>query len=99
MQEKYTESPEMTTWVDIEQSKLNVQFTLLDVEKENITLMVDENGCYLSAPSGDLEYIATLSFLRPVKPSEAKATYEDGYLTVKLPFKETMDGYTKVPVE
>jgi HSP20 family molecular chaperone IbpA len=99
MDRDYTESPDMISWVDGEQSKLIVQFTMIDTEKENITLMINENGCYLSAPAGDISYVATLSFLQAVKPAEAKATYEDGYFTVEIPFKDPLTNYVKVPVE
>jgi hypothetical protein len=99
MIERYTESPEIMTWVDSEQAALIVQFTLLDTEKENITLMMDENGCYLSASADDVQYIATLSFLRAVKPAEANATYQDSYLTVNAPFKDPLNSYIKVAIE
>ena len=99
MQEKYTESPETVSWIDAEQSKLTLQFTLVNAEQENITLMMNENGCYLSVPTEDSEYVSTLSFLHAVKPAEAKATYKDGYLTVEVPFKDALNDYVKVPVE
>jgi HSP20 family protein len=99
MDQEYTESPEIITWVDSGQSMLKVQFTLIQAEAENITLMMNENGCYLSVPAEDVEYVATLSFLNAVKPAEAKATYTDGYLTVTVPFKEPLNNYVKVPVE
>jgi HSP20 family molecular chaperone IbpA len=97
--EKYTESPDMISWVDGEQSKLIVQFTIINCEKENITLMMNENSCYLSASADDAEYVATFSFLQAVKPAETKATYEDGYLTIVAPFKDPLINYVNVPVE
>jgi HSP20 family molecular chaperone IbpA len=99
MIERYTESPEIMTWVDSEQSALIVQFTLVDTAKENITLMMDENGCYLSASADDVQYIATVSFLRAVKPADTKATYQDSYLTVSAPLKDPLDSYLKVAIE
>lgn len=100
MDEKYTESPEIMSWVDSEESKLTVQFTIINSEKENITLMMNEKGCYLSASAeNNIEYVTTLSFLSAVKPTEAKATYEDGYLTIVVPFKDPLNNYMKVPVE
>jgi HSP20 family molecular chaperone IbpA len=100
MDDKYTESPDVMSWVDSEESKLTVQFTIINSEKENITVMMNENGCYLSASADDnLEYRATFSFLNAVKPNEAKATYENGYLTIVAPFKDPLDSYVEVPVE
>jgi HSP20 family molecular chaperone IbpA len=99
VEQKYTESPEIMSWVDSAQSLLIVQFTVIQAEQENITLMMNEDGCYLSAPTEDVEYIATLSFLHPVKPSETTATYKDGYLTVKAPLKEPLNQYIKIQVK
>jgi HSP20 family molecular chaperone IbpA len=98
MDERYTEAPEIMSWVDSEQSKLTVQFTIINGEIEKINLMMNENGCYLSAPADDAEYVATLSFLHAVNPAEAKATYADGYLTIEVPFKDPLKSYVKVPV-
>lgn len=87
------------SWVDAGQSKLTLQFTLVNAELENISLMMNEHGCHLSVPTEDSEYVATLSFLQAVKPAEAKATLKDGYLTVDVPFKDPLKNYVKVPVE
>jgi hypothetical protein len=99
LQEKYAETPETVSWVDAGQSKLILQFTLINAEQEKISLMMNEHGCYLSVPTDDSEYVSTLSFLQTVKPAEAKATFADGYLTVEVPFKDTVSNYVKVPVE
>jgi HSP20 family molecular chaperone IbpA len=99
LEERYKESPELITSVDSEQSQLNLEFTLVLVDKENITLMMNENGCYLSAPSEDVDYAATVSFLYPVNPAEAKAIFQDGILIVKIPFKEALQNHVKVPIE
>jgi hypothetical protein len=99
LQEKYTESPETVSWVDVGQSKLTLQFTLINAERENISLMMNEHGCYLSVPTDDSEYVSTWSFLHTVKPAEAKATFAEGYLTVEVPFKDPLSNYVKVPVE
>ena len=49
--ERYTENTEIISRIDSEQSKLILEITVLDVEKDQINLMVNENGCYLSAGS------------------------------------------------
>ncbi len=99
MEQKYTEAPEIITSVNSEQAKLHIEISLVNVEKEKISLMMDENGCYLSAPSEEVEYAATMSFLRAVKPSEAKATFMDGFLRIEIPFRDSLASYVKVPVE
>jgi HSP20 family protein len=97
--ERYTESPDLITSVDKEQSHLILEFSVVQVEKENITLMMNENGCYLTAASEDSDYVSTLSFLAPVKPSEAKAIFQDGILIVKVPFKEPLRNYIQIAID
>lgn len=99
MQERYTESPDIITMVDSEQSLLILEISFVSVEKENINLMMNENGCYLSASTDDVDYVSTLSFIAPVKPSEAKAIFEEGILKVKIPFAEPLKNFIQVPVE
>jgi HSP20 family molecular chaperone IbpA len=100
LEENYTETPDIITFVDSVQSKLMIEISLVSVEKEDINLMMDENGCFLSAPAeGGVEYVATLSFLRAVKPSEAKAVYTDSFLKIEVPFKSALENFVKVPIE
>ena len=97
--EKYKESPDIVSFIDSEHSKLTIEFAFVRIEKENINLTIYENGCSLFAPGEDSDYTAVLSFCCPVKPSEAKARYKDGYLTVEVPFRDPIKGAVKVPIE
>jgi HSP20 family molecular chaperone IbpA len=99
LEELYAETPDTLTSVDSEQSKLMIEFTILDVEKHNINLMIGENGCYLSAPADNALYVTTISFPCPVNPVMAKAIYEDGYLKVEVPLRDEIKNFIKVPVE
>ena len=100
MQEKYTETPDIVTFVNSEQSKLMIEISLVSVEKEDINLMMDENGCFLSAPAeGGVEYVTAIPFMREVNPSEAKAVFTDGFLKIEVPFKNTLENFVKVPIE
>jgi len=98
VEELYSETPETVCSIDVEKSALMIEFTMLEVEKEDISLMIGENGCYLSAPSGSTLYVATLSFPCPADPAGAKALYEDGYLKVEIPLREEIKNFIKVPV-
>jgi HSP20 family molecular chaperone IbpA len=100
LEENFTETPDIITFVDSKHSKLMIEIALVSVEKEDVNLMMDENGCFLSASAeGGVEYVATIPFLREVKPSEAKAVYTDGFLKIEVPFKDTLDNFVKVPIE
>ena len=100
MEEKYTETPDIITFVNGEEAKLMIEISLISVEKEDINLMMDEKGCFFSASAeGGIEYVGTIPFLREVRPSEAKATYDESYLKIEVPFKDTLENFVKVPIE
>ncbi|MFZ5908189.1 MAG: Hsp20/alpha crystallin family protein [Nitrospirota bacterium] len=98
MEEIYSETPETVCSVNAEKSVMLIEFTMLEVEKADINLMVGETGCYLSAPSGSTLYVATLSFPCPADPAGAKASYGDGYLRVEIPLREEIGNFLKIPV-
>ena len=99
MEDLYYELPEIISYVDSEQSKLFLEIAMLNIETENINLMMNETGFYLSTPADDVHYATTFAFPSPVNPSEAKAHYIDGYLKVEVPFKDPLKDYVKVPVK
>jgi HSP20 family protein len=98
MVERYKESAELIASVDEEQSQLSLEFSFVQVDKENITLMMNEKGCYLIAAADDTDYVSALSFPAPVKPSEAKAIFQEGMLLVTVPFKEPLQNFIQVPI-
>jgi HSP20 family protein len=100
LEETYTETPDIITFVNSEQSKLMIEISLVSVEKKDINLMMDGNGCFFSASAeGGVEYVATIPFLREVKPSEAKAVFTDSFLKIEVPFKNALENFVKVPIE
>ena len=99
LEDTFTETPDIITYVNREQSKLMIEISLVGVEEEDITLMMDEKGCFFSASSeGDMEYVGTIPFLREVTPSAAKAAYVDSFLKIEVPFKDTLENFIQVPV-
>ena len=57
-------------------------------------LMMDENGCFLSASAeGGVEYVATIPFLRERKAFPGKGIVYGGYLKIEVPFKDTLDRF------
>jgi len=100
LEEKYTETPDIITFVNSEQSKLMIEISLISVEREDINLMMDEKSCFFTASAeGGVEYVGTIPFLREVNPSEAKAIYMDSYLKIEVPFKDTLEDFVKVPID
>jgi HSP20 family protein len=91
-------SPEMCSYVDRDQSTLNVEITLPGVKKGDIELKMHEDSFNLRAPKEEIEYVTTGVFCCPVKPNEAKATYDNGLLKIKVPFKTPMAPSITVPI-
>ncbi|MBC7250240.1 MAG: Hsp20/alpha crystallin family protein [Anaerolineae bacterium] len=92
-------TPEVCAYVDDEHTKMTLEITLPGVPKENINLRMHEDSFALNAPRKDIEYVTALSFCCPVKPEQAKATYENGLLTVEVPFKDPLEDAVRVPVQ
>jgi HSP20 family molecular chaperone IbpA len=99
MQERFNEAPETTSYFDADQSRFVVEFSMMEVQKESISLMVFENGCSLFAPSSDSNYVALVPFPCPVDPSKATAIFDSGYLKVEAPLKDGLGAGVKLTVE
>lgn len=91
--------PDHTTYTDDDQTKLIIEIALPGVKKENINFKINEDTFYLSAVRNDIEYVLSHSIYCPVKPDESKAKYDNGLLTVEVPFKDSMEGAVAVKVE
>ncbi|NHJ04269.1 MAG: Hsp20/alpha crystallin family protein [Candidatus Heimdallarchaeota archaeon] len=72
---------------EVEDDHYHVSIELPGVKKNDIDLKVIKSGLRLRAKKNDdIEYVSELKFLCDVKPKEVKANYEDGLLTLDLPF-------------
>jgi len=91
MADKIRVAPEVCSYVDDEHTKLTLEISIPGVEKENIKLKMHDDSFSLAAPRDETEYVTTLSFCCPVDPAAAEAAYENGLLTVEVPFKDPME--------
>ncbi len=98
MAEKIRVAPEVCSYVDDEHQTLTLEISLPGVPKENIKLRMHEDSFTLSAPRDETEYVTTLSFCCPVQPDKADANYENGLLTIVIPFKDPMEDAVTVQV-
>ncbi len=72
---------------DEEEDVYAITFEIPGVKKKDVHLHVIAEGLRLSAPRGeDATYYSEYTFSCPVDPSQTKALYDNGILTVTVPF-------------
>lgn len=92
-------APQVCASVDEDHRHLSMEIILPGVSREDINLHMHSDGLSLSAPRGNLEYVATMSFCCPVKADEAQAKYKEGLLTIEVPFEQEMKEAVHLKVE
>jgi len=97
-EEKMKQSADVCSYIDENNSHLNLEVSIPGVKKGDIKLRMLDDSFSLSAPRDDFEYVATMAFCCPVKSKDAKANYKDGLLKVAVPFKDPMDDAYDVTV-
>ena len=97
-EEKIRVAPEVCSYTDDDHTILTLEISIPGVAKENIKLKMHEDSFALRAPREETEYVTTLSFCCPVDPAKADAKYENGLLTVKIPFKDPLEDAISVPI-
>ena len=96
--EKFKMFADVCTYMDKDQSKLNLEVCMPSVKKDDINLRVHEDGFYLSAPGESGHYVGSWAFCCPVKAAETHASYDNGLLKIVVPFKTPVDYDVHVPV-
>jgi len=89
---------DMCSCVDENTGSLHLEFTIPGVKREDIKLKLHDEDFSLSAYRDDAEYVSTGSFCCPVKAQDSKANYENGLLTLDIPFKDPWEGAFEVPI-
>ena len=65
----------------------SLTYELPGVKKEEIHLHIVKEGLRLNAPRGEyIEYFSEYTFGCEVDPNQAKVIYEDGILTISVPY-------------
>ena len=92
-------APDTVAYADAENRKLVVEFAIPGAPTDTIDVKILQDSVHLTAPSRDIEYVASLALGWPVKPDKAEATYEHGLLRIEVPFKDPMEDAVKVVIK
>jgi HSP20 family protein len=71
----------------VEGDDVCVEIELPGVKKGDIDLRMTDDSFTLSAPKEDIEYVGAWTWCCPVDSSKAKATYDNGLLTIEAPLE------------
>jgi HSP20 family protein len=80
-------SPTVCAYPDENDESLFVDIELPGIDKDNIKLKINEDSFYIEAKKEGMMYAGTYVFCCPVNPDEAKAKYNNGLLTITVPYK------------
>ena len=91
-------APDTVAHADAENLKLVVEFAIPGAPADTVDVKILQDSVHLTAPAGDVEYVASLALGWPVKPDKAEATYQYGLLRIEVPFKDPMEDAVKVAI-
>jgi HSP20 family molecular chaperone IbpA len=89
----------MFACLDDEGENYTVEVELPGVNKEDISLTMDEDVIHVLADRDDFQYHGHLHFPYMVRPSEADANFNSGLLKVTIPLKEKRKPTTRIEVK
>lgn len=98
MAEKTRISPAICAMPDEEHENLHLEVELPGVEKKDITLSMHEDSFFIQAGRGDLEFVGSYAVCCPIDYEKAKAKYNNGLLSIDVPYKKPQERGKKIPV-
>lgn len=96
--DKFKMFVDVCSYTDEKDATLNLELCMPGAVKEEIHLRMHEGGFDITAPGEQVEYAGAYGFCCPVRPKEAKATYEDGLLKIVVPLKAPIAYDVHVPI-
>jgi HSP20 family molecular chaperone IbpA len=90
---------EVCSSVDDSSCSVKIEVALPGVNKQDIDLRLFNDSYFLTGSRENFDYVATGHFCCPVNIKDTDAKFDNGLLTVVLPFKDPLDGATKVHIQ
>ena len=78
--------------LDHDSEMYHIQIDLPGVKKEEIELLASEQTLCVEGLREDVILFGCFTLAHPVNPEKAKASYENGLLSVEIPFKARVKG-------
>ena len=97
-EEKLRITADVCSCVDEDDNSLILEFDLPGVKKEDIDLKMQKDSFALRASRGEMEYVNASVLCCPVLPEKAASSYENGVLTVTVPFKDPATDMIEVKI-
>ena len=97
--EKIVVPPHIFACLDDEGENYAVEVELPGVNKEDISLTIDEDVIHVVADRDDFQYHGHLHFPYKVKPKKAKAEFSSGLLKVAIPLRDKRKPATKIEIK
>jgi HSP20 family molecular chaperone IbpA len=94
----YSVFPDMTSSIDYENRKIEVEVSLPGVAKQNIELKVLPTWFHLKAKRNHIEYGANQCFGKKIIPEKTTAKYDNGLLKITAYIKDPFDGAREITV-
>ena len=94
----YRVFPEITSSIDYENRKIEVEVSLPGVAKQNIELKVLPTWFHLKANRNHIEYGANQCFGKKVVPEKTTAKYENGLLKITAHLRDPFDGARDITI-
>ncbi|MEE9532767.1 MAG: hypothetical protein V3W52_17445 [Syntrophobacteria bacterium] len=96
--EKRVIIPTINTNHNEDDTGLRISVNLAGASKDTVELDMGKEGLCVKAEGEDFRYDLCFMLAHRVKAEEARAKFEEGLMTIDVPFEETMSGH-KVTVE
>jgi len=96
--ERIMRSPAICVMPDEKHETLPLEVELPGVEKKDITLSMHEDSFFIQASGGNLEFAGSYAVCCPIDYEKAKARYNNGLLSIEVPYRKSQELGRKIPV-